>query len=103
MNYQDLRNALRYEYKLKTGGYFSTDLVGFATTEVDIMANIEFVLSHVTYLVLTRSVSAEKTSFYTVNKIITMTRKGDVFEFKTIEEFVEYIKNHKDVEEIHSY
>lgn len=102
-SYQDLKNSLRYEYKLKTGQYYTLALVGFATTEVDIMAEVVFDLNHYTMLVLSRTVSPERTNVYTVNKVISITRKGEIFEFKNIEELVEYVKSNELVALINKY
>lgn len=102
MNLKELKQALRLEYKMKSGGFFILELGDSRESYAKCTAfNITFSHAFSTTMFCTRCVVNGENKYF-VDKIITISFIGDVKEFKSIGELVDHIQD-SDVAFIHSY
>lgn len=103
MDRKELKIILRQEFKLKTGQYLTFSLGDEFRVPNEISAfDVDFCLNLKTYFFCKRSVKDGREMF-SIEKVVTINCGGDVFTFKSFEEFLEYVKSLENVESVKPY
>lgn len=102
MDSLEIKKALRFEYKLKTGEYLALNLGYVMERDALSIFEIDFRLNLHTDLFCTRKLKDGRND-YEVVKIVTVQNDGNCITSNSIQGFVDYIKDLDIVEKIHTY
>ena len=105
MNYENLRKALKYEFKLITGQYYALYLGNERNAPMNTnqsIFTIDFCIDYSTIMFCTRIVE-KGVPYFIIDKIVSLSFDGKVTEVQTIEQLVQYIKEKEIVELINPY
>ena len=107
MNYKELKELLRYEYRMAENditdrSYHALAIDNYIDHNDTTAFNVYLCLHYNTTLFCTRTL-IDRVPDYTVKKIVSVTYTGEVFQFNTVEEFVKYIGEIDIVKQINKY
>ena len=105
MEYQEIKRALRFEYKTTTGQYIIIQLENDTCNwdQTKYVFDIRFNLNYKTFMFCNANVASTGHVNYEMTKITTFGFDGIVSEFNSIQDFVNYIGSLDNVEFIKPY